>query len=71
MARRTATNTAVDRAQLLEFARSRHHVVLTHAPGRRATPGVTGGLRRRRRGRFVISTYPERAKATNVRRDPR
>ncbi len=70
MARRTATNTAVDRAQLLEFARSRHHVVLTtrRGDGRPQVSPVACGVDAD--GRFVISTYPGRAKATNVRRDP-
>lgn len=65
-----ATNTDVDLAGLLEFCRSRHHVLLiTHRKNGspQASPvsaGVDG------QGRFVISTYPERAKTANVRRDP-
>jgi PPOX class probable F420-dependent enzyme len=69
--RAIASATAVDREQLLEFCRPRHRVLLvTRRPGEglQASPvtcGVDG------QGRFVISTYPERAKATNLRRDPR
>jgi PPOX class probable F420-dependent enzyme len=69
--RTIATNTDVDRAKLLEFLRPRHHAILmtTRKNGRpQASPntcGVDG------EGRILISTYPERAKAYNIRRDPR
>ena len=71
MPRTIATTTTVDREGLLEFLRPRHHAILmtTRKDGRpQASPntcGVDG------QGRIVISTYPERAKAANVRRDPR
>ena len=66
-----ATNTRVERAELLEFARTRHHLVLlTHrADGRPQLSPVTGGVSAE--GHIVISTYPDRAKAVNLRRDPR
>ncbi len=71
MARTIATTTAVDSGELLEFCRPRHRVVLLTTRGDgspQASPvscGVDGA------GRFVISTYPERAKTANLRRDPR
>jgi PPOX class probable F420-dependent enzyme len=71
VARTIATNTRADREQLLEFLRPRHHAILmtTRRDGRpQSSPntcGVDGA------GRIVISTYPERAKVHNVRRDPR
>ena len=68
MPRRIATNTAVDRDQLLEFARTRHHLVLLteRRDGSPQASPVTGGVDEQ--GRFVVSTYPYRAKAANVRR---
>ena len=71
MARTVATNTAVDRETLLDFARVRHHLVLTTSrrDGRPQSSPVTGGVDGQ--GRIVISTYPERAKVANARRDPR
>ncbi|MBQ1074864.1 PPOX class F420-dependent oxidoreductase [Micromonospora sp. C31] len=71
MARSIATNTRVDRAELIEFLRPRHRVVLmtTRADGRPQSSPVTAGMDGE--GRLVISTYPERAKVANVRRDPR
>jgi len=69
--RTVATNTEVDRDGLLEFVRPRHHMVLltTRADGTPQASPVTGGVDGD--GRIVISTYPERAKAANVRRTPR
>ena len=70
MARTIATNTGVDRQQLLDFVRPRHQMILiTHRAdgGLQASP-VTGGVDDE--GRLVISTYPERAKVANVRREP-
>jgi PPOX class probable F420-dependent enzyme len=66
-----ATNTRVEREQLLDFVRTRHHLVLvtTRADGRPQLSPVTGGVDAE--GRIVVSTYPDRAKATNLRRDPR
>jgi len=69
--RTIATNTAVGREELLEFLRPRHHAILmtTRRDGRpQASPNTCGVDTE---GRIVISTYPERAKARNIRRDPR
>jgi PPOX class probable F420-dependent enzyme len=65
-----ATNERVDRAGLLEFARSRHRLTLvtTRRDGRPQVSPVTGGVDDA--GRIVISTYPDRAKAVNLRRNP-
>ena len=71
MARTVATNTTVGREELLEFVRPRHHAILmtTRRDGRpQASPNTCGVDAE---GRIVISTYPERAKAMNIRRDPR
>jgi len=70
MPRATATNTTVDLQQLLDFVRPRHNMILMtrrQAGSVQASP-VTGGVDDD--GRIVISTYPERAKAVNLRRDP-
>ncbi|MEU6341171.1 MULTISPECIES: PPOX class F420-dependent oxidoreductase [unclassified Streptomyces] len=66
-----ATNTSVQLDQLLEFVRPRHHALLltTRADGRPQGSPVTCGVDDS--GRLVISTYPERAKTRNARRDPR
>ena len=71
MARTIATTATVDRAGLLDFVRARHHVVLitTRSDGSPQASPVTAGVDGE--GRIVISTYPERAKAANVRRTPR
>ena len=71
MARTVATNTAADRDALLEFLRPRHHAILMTArkDGRpQASPNTCGVDAE---GRIVISTYPQRAKAANARREPR
>jgi PPOX class probable F420-dependent enzyme len=71
VARTIATNTRADRERLLEFLRPRHHAILmtTRRDGRpQASPNTCGVDTE---GRIVISTYPERAKALNVRRDSR
>ena len=66
-----ATNTRVGLDELLDFIRPRHQAVLLtfRADGSpQASPvtcGVDGG------GRIVVSTYPERAKTGNARRDSR
>lgn len=60
----------VDRDGLIDFARSRHRLTLvTHrrGGGLQVSP-VSGGIDDS--GRIVISTYPDRAKAVNLRRDP-
>jgi PPOX class probable F420-dependent enzyme len=66
-----ATADRVDRAGLLEFLRERHHGILmtTRADGRPQLSPVTCGVDPD--GRIVVSTYPQRAKARNARRDPR
>ena len=71
MARTIATNTRADRDQLLEFLRPRHHAILltTRRDGRPQSSPNTCGVDAE--GRIVISTYPERAKVHNIRRDPR
>ncbi|WP_089156798.1 PPOX class F420-dependent oxidoreductase [Micromonospora sp. NBS 11-29] len=71
MPRSIARNTRVDRDALTEFLRPRHRVVLmtTRADGRPQSSPVSCGVDAE--GRLVISTYPERAKVTNIRRDPR
>ncbi|MER7591845.1 PPOX class F420-dependent oxidoreductase [Micromonospora sp. NPDC127501] len=71
MARSIARNTRVDRDGLLDFLRPRHRVVLmtTRADGRPQSSPVSAGVDGQ--GRLVVSTYPERAKVSNLRRDPR
>jgi PPOX class probable F420-dependent enzyme len=66
-----ATNTTVDLAGLLDFVRVRHRALLltTRADGRPQASPLTCGVDSA--GRLVISTYPERAKTRNARRDPR
>lgn len=67
----TATTTRPDRSTLIEFLRARRHAVImtTRRDGRPQSSPVACGVDVE--GRLVISTYPERAKAANVRRDPR
>jgi PPOX class probable F420-dependent enzyme len=67
MARRIATNSKVDRADLLDFLRARHRTILvTHRPdGTPQMSPVTYGVDPD--GRIVISTYPQRAKVRNAR----
>jgi PPOX class probable F420-dependent enzyme len=65
-----ATTTPVDLDGLLEFVRPRHRVILVtrrHSGDPQLSP-VTAGVDQA--GRIVISSYPERAKVTNLRRDP-
>ena len=66
-----ATARTVDRAELLEFLRPRHRGMLatTRRDGRPQLSPVTCGVDPE--GRVVVSTYPDRAKARNARRDPR
>ena len=71
MARTIATNRDVERGELEDFVRPRHHGVLL-ARKRDGSPQaslVTIGLDDE--GRVVVSSYPERAKVANLRRDPR
>ena len=71
MARTIATTAHVDLDGLLEFVRPRHHMVLmtTRADGRPQASPVTGGVDDA--DRIVVTSYPERAKVRNARRDPR
>jgi PPOX class probable F420-dependent enzyme len=71
MPRSIATTQTVDLPGLLDFVRDRHHFVLatTRADGRPQVSPVSGGVDDQ--GRLVVSTYPGRAKALNVERDPR
>ncbi|HEY3686533.1 MAG TPA: PPOX class F420-dependent oxidoreductase [Streptosporangiaceae bacterium] len=68
---KTATADKVDLPELLEFLRPRHHGLLStaRADGRPQLSPVTCGVDAA--GRIVVSTYPERAKTANARRDPR
>ena len=63
-----ATTDRVDLDGLLEFVRPRHKMTLMtlRADGRPQVSPVTGGGDAD--GRLVISTYPQRAKAANLRR---
>jgi PPOX class probable F420-dependent enzyme len=65
-----ATNRVVERPQLEEFIRPRHQGVLlaTRRDGRPQASLVTMGLDVE--GRIVVSSYPERAKVQNIRRNP-
>jgi PPOX class probable F420-dependent enzyme len=65
-----ATADRVNRDQLIEFISGRHRVTLVTARfdgGPQLSP-VSAGVDDQRR--IVISTYPDRAKAVNLRRDP-
>ena len=70
MPRSIATNTSVELAELLDFVRPRHRMILVtrRRDGSPQLSPVTGGVDED--GRIVISTYPERAKVTNLRRTP-
>jgi PPOX class probable F420-dependent enzyme len=70
MPRQIATNTRVDRAGMEEFVRPRHQGILmtTRSDGGAQLSPVTMGLSAE--GQVVISTYPDRAKAANLRRNP-
>ena len=71
MARKLATADAVDLPTLLDFVRPRHQMVLTtfRSDGSLQSSPVTAGVDDA--GRIVIASYPQRAKAANIRRDPR
>ncbi|AZG46505.1 PPOX class F420-dependent oxidoreductase [Gordonia insulae] len=70
MARTVATADSVDLSALLDFIRPRHHMILStvRSNGSPQLSPVTGGVDGE--GRIVISTYPGRAKAANVRHTP-
>jgi PPOX class probable F420-dependent enzyme len=69
MAPHYASNTPVDRDRLLDFVRPRHRAILLtrrsdgSPQGSPLTCGVDDS------GRIVVSTYPERAKTRNAKRD--
>ncbi|MFI5758163.1 PPOX class F420-dependent oxidoreductase [Streptomyces sp. NPDC051569] len=71
MAPNIATNTAVDLDGLLEFVRPRHRAILltTRSDGRPQGSPLACGVDDS--GRIVVSTYPERAKTRNAKRDER
>ncbi|MFI9650090.1 PPOX class F420-dependent oxidoreductase [Streptomyces sp. NPDC052040] len=71
MAPNIATNTAVSRDGLLDFVRPRHRAILLtrRADGSPQGSPLTCGVDDS--GRIVVSTYPERAKARNAKRDER
>lgn len=66
-----ATAERVELDALLEFVRPRHHgtLVTLRKDGRPQVSPISCGVDPG--GRIVISTYPERAKVSNLRRDPR
>lgn len=65
-----ATTDRVELPALLDFVRPRHRMTLvtTRRDGRPQLSPVSGGVSES--GAIVISTYPDRAKAVNLRRDP-
>jgi len=68
---RIAQAQRVELPELLEFLRPRHRAVLitTRSDGRPQSSPLSCGVDAE--GRLVLSTYPQRAKTANVRRDPR
>ncbi|MET9830873.1 PPOX class F420-dependent oxidoreductase [Streptomyces sp. NPDC006385] len=71
MAPNIATNTRVSLDELLDFVRPRHRAILLtrRADGSPQASPLTCGVDDS--GRIVVSTYPERAKTRNAKRDPR
>jgi PPOX class probable F420-dependent enzyme len=65
-----ATADRVNRDQLIDFVRTRHQITLatTRRDGRPQLSPVTAGIDDQQR--IVISTYPDRAKAINIRHNP-
>jgi PPOX class probable F420-dependent enzyme len=70
MPRKIATEDRVGRDEMLDFVRTRHNATLvtTRRNGRPQVSPVTAGVDGE--GRLVISTYPQRAKVANLRREP-
>ena len=66
-----ARDLPVGRDELLDFLRPRHHLIFgtTRQDGRIQLSPVTGGIDAE--ARVVVSSYPDRAKTANLRRDPR
>ncbi|MEO3807966.1 PPOX class F420-dependent oxidoreductase [Sphaerisporangium sp. B11E5] len=71
MSPKIATNQTVTREELLDFVRVRHQAVLLtlRRNGMPQASPVTCGVDEE--GRIVVSSYPERAKVANARRDAR
>jgi len=69
MAPNIATNTSVSLDELLDFVRPRHRAILLtrRADGSPQASPLTCGVDDS--GRIVVSTYPERAKTRNAKRD--
>jgi len=67
---RTASADRVELPELLDFLRPRHKGLLAtvRADGRPQLSPVSCGVNSA--GQIVVSTYPERAKAVNARREP-
>ena len=65
-----ATADTVSREELLDFLRPRHNgiYVAMRGDGRPQLSPVSCGIDPE--GRIVVSTYPQRAKTSNTRRDP-
>ena len=70
MAPKIATNTRVERDELLDFVRPRRRMILItrRRDGSPQASPVTGGVDDS--GRLVISSYPQRAKTRNARSRP-
>ncbi|MGX1670042.1 PPOX class F420-dependent oxidoreductase [Streptomyces sp. NPDC055400] len=70
MAPSIASNTRVSLDELLEFVRPRHRALLltARADGTPQASPLTCGVDDS--GRIVVSTYPERAKTRNAKRNP-
>ncbi len=70
MARKIARSDRVDLPELLDFLRARHEGVLVtiRRDGSPQLSPVTYGVDGA--GRILVSTYPERAKVHNLRRNP-
>ena len=68
---RIAQAERVELPELLEFLRPRHRAVLitTRGDGRAQSSPLSCGVDSA--GRIVLSTYPQRAKTGNARRDPK
>jgi PPOX class probable F420-dependent enzyme len=69
-AKHMSNDREVDRAGLIEFATCKHRLVLstTRRDGRPQMSLVTGTITPE--GDLLVSTYPQRAKTKNARRDP-
>jgi len=66
-----ATNRSVSRAELDQFVRPRHHGVLLTRRRDDWPQSSLVSMGMDDAGRIVVSSYPERAKVHNLRRDPR